>query len=97
MLVSHSYIHMLAHDCAVEMCGLRVNPGDLLLADSHGVVRIPDETVPSLAEACRKIAAAELPVLEPCRQAIRKGEKITASRLREWRAQMTAARKAIKI
>jgi regulator of RNase E activity RraA len=96
LLVSHAFIHVEACSCPVEIRGLAVNPGDLLFADVHGVVRIPHEAAPRLAAACRRIAAAELPMLEPCRAAIAVGRKPTIEELRAWRFGMEAARKAAK-
>lgn len=97
VLVSHAYIHVENYDCPVDVCGLTINPGDLLHADSHGVVCIPHEIAPRLAEACRKVAAAELAVLEPCRQAIASGIKPTGDQMREWRGEMIRRRKAVNI
>jgi len=96
LLVSHAYIHVEACACPVEIRGLSVSPGDLLFADVHGVVKIPAEVAPRLAAACRRIAAAEMPMLEPCRAAIKEGRKPTVDELRVWRAGMEAARKAAR-
>ena len=95
LLVSHAYIHVENYDCPVDICGLAVYPGDLLFADVHGVVKIPHEIAPKLAEACRKIAAAELPMLEPCRAAIKAGRKPTDEELRAWRKAMEQKRKEV--
>ncbi len=93
LLVSHGYIHVENFDCPVDVCGLTVLPGDLLHCDVHGVVKIPHEVAPKLAEACRKAAAAELPMLEPCRRAIQEGRKPTGDELRSWRKAMEQKRK----
>ncbi|MFA6507316.1 MAG: RraA family protein [Treponemataceae bacterium] len=95
LLVSHAFIHVENYDCPVDVCGLAVYPGDLLFCDVHGVVRIPHEVAPKLAAACRKIAAAELPVLEPCRAAIKAGRKPTIDELRTWRKEMEKKRKEV--
>jgi len=96
LLVSHAFIHVENYDCPVDVCGLAVFPGDLLFCDVHGVVKIPHEIAPRLAEACRKIAAAELPMLEPCRAAIKSGHKPTDDELRQWRKAMEQKRKEAK-
>lgn len=93
LLVSHAFIHVESCGCPVDVCGLTVNPGDLLFCDVHGVVKIPHEVAPRLAAACRKIAAAELPMLEPCRAAIKEGRKPTVEELRTWRTAMERKRK----
>lgn len=95
VLVSHGYIHVENYNCPVDVCGLNVNPGDLLHADCHGVVCIPLEIAPKLAEACRKVAAAELAMLEPCRQAIATGIKPTGDQMREWRNEMVRRRNEV--
>jgi 4-hydroxy-4-methyl-2-oxoglutarate aldolase len=38
---SHSYAHLVEHSIAVEIFGLKINPGDLLVADRHGVLAVP--------------------------------------------------------
>jgi regulator of RNase E activity RraA len=80
------------HNCPVEICGLVVNPGDLLHADCHGAVVIPAEAAPALAEACRRVSRAERFVLEPCRKAMEEGMKPTITQLRQWRADMARNR-----
>jgi regulator of RNase E activity RraA len=92
LLISHGYIHVEDFNCTADVCGLAINPGDLLFADHHGVVQIPHEVAPQLADACRKAAAAELPVLEPCRKAIKEGRKPTIAELVEWRKAMEQKR-----
>ena len=92
ILVSHAYIHVVDYNCGVEVAGLRINPGDLVFADKHGVVKIPHEAAPRLADACRKAAAAELPMLAPCREAITKGVLPTIEEIKSWRAGMVKAR-----
>ena len=93
LLVSHAFVHVEDFDCPVEVCGMTVNPGDLLFCDVHGVVKIPHEVASKLAAACRKIADAELPMLEPCRAAIAAGRKPTVEELRTWRKAMEQKRK----
>ncbi len=95
--VSHAYVHVEQYNCPVNMLGLTIRPGDLLFADRHGVVLIPDEIAPKLAKACQAIADAELPMLEPCRAAIKSGVKPTTEELRAWRKAMDTARKAVKL
>jgi len=94
VLVSHAYIHIEDYNCPVTVGGITVNPGDLLAADRHGVVLIPKEIAPQLAEACKKAADAELPVLEGCRKAIAEGREVDLEELRQWRAEMARLRTA---
>ena len=94
--MSHGNNHVVEYNCEVTVGGLALRPGDIVACDRHGVLKLPERTLPHLLEACREIALAELPVLEPCRRAIMSGETADLEDLREWRAQMAAARKSVK-
>lgn len=95
VLISHAYIHVIDQGCSVEIMGLRICPGDLIFADKYGVAKIPHEVAPRLAEACRLVADAELPMLEPCRAAIAKGELPTMENIKAWREGMNKARNSV--
>lgn len=95
VVVSHCYAHMESFDCDVSVGGVTVHSGDVIACDRHGVIHIPEKTLPYLAEACREISVAELPVLEPLRRAIMAGEKVNLEDFRKWRQQMSEARKKV--
>lgn len=95
VVVSHAYTHVVDYNCKVRVGGLEVSPGDIVACDCHGVIKIPGAALEYLEEACRRIALAELPALEPCRKAILAGKIVTIEELAQWRAEMTAARKAV--
>jgi 4-hydroxy-4-methyl-2-oxoglutarate aldolase len=97
VVVSHAYTHVVDFGCKVTVGGLEVEPGDIIACDMHGVIKIPIEYLPDMERACRNIALAELPVLEPCRRAIMNGETVEIEDLKEWRAGMAQARKDSKI
>ncbi|MDR1520385.1 MAG: RraA family protein [Planctomycetota bacterium] len=92
VLISHGFVQVVEQGCGVEINGLRVRPGELVFADKHGVVLIPDEVAPRLAEACREVAAAELPMLTPCREAIKNGVPPSIDEIKQWREGMAKAR-----
>jgi regulator of RNase E activity RraA len=92
IMVARAESHLVDHNCPVEICGLTVNPGDLIHADCHGATVIPSEAAPLLAEACRRVSDAERFVLEPCRKAIQDGVKPTVTQLRQWRGEMAKNR-----
>jgi regulator of RNase E activity RraA len=50
----------------VRVGGLVVQPGDLLLADRHGVVQIPLEIAPDIPEAVRQIEVREKTIIQYC-------------------------------
>ena len=64
---SHGFVHVLDYDQPVEVFGLKIMPGDLIHADRHGAVVIPDDVVLGLQLAIEKLLATEKLVLEPAR------------------------------
>ncbi len=92
IMVARAESHMIDRKCQVKICGLTINPGDLIHADLHGVAVVPAEVAPQLAEACRRIIAAENFVLNPCRKAIKDGIKPTVDELHQWRSEMNKHR-----
>jgi regulator of RNase E activity RraA len=61
--VSHAYVHLEEVGVSIEVGGLRVEPGDVLHADEHGVLSIPNEVVPKVAAVAAAVVAAEQDVL----------------------------------
>jgi regulator of RNase E activity RraA len=94
IMVARAESHLTDRNCPVHICGMTINPGDLIHADRHGALVIPPEAAPKLAEACRRVSDAELFVLEPCRRAIKSGIKPTVEMLRQWRGEMAKHRDA---
>lgn len=92
ILVSHGYIHLEELGCPVEPGGMTVYPGELIHADRHGVLVVPSEPAPSLAEACRAAAHAGEPVIMRCREAFSKGELVQIDDLMQWRKEMANRR-----
>ena len=90
ILVSHAYDHIEEYNCPVTIGGLMVHPGDLLHADQHGVVLIPHEIAPELANACRRARYAEEPVIRNCQRKFDEG--MTLEELRQWREEMQRRR-----
>ena len=64
--VSHSYTHLVDHGTPVEIFGLQVCPGDLVLADCHGAVLIPLEIAADLPRIASQIRAKERRIVELC-------------------------------
>jgi regulator of RNase E activity RraA len=90
ILVSHAYIHMEATGTPVQIGGLLVHPGDLIHADKHGAVLIPNEVADQVADACRQMQEAELPVLNECKAT--EDGTLDLADLRLWRAEMARLR-----
>lgn len=66
ILVSHAYNHLVDFGTPVEVGGLTIHPGDLLAADRHGVIRIPDDIAAEVAAVGRKIDELELEIIAYC-------------------------------
>lgn len=94
ILISHAYVHMVEAGKAVHICGMAVNPGDLIHADQHGAIVIPAGISRQLADACRRAAEAENALLLPCRDAIARGSRVTARQIMEWRGEMQRRRES---
>ena len=64
--VSHAYVHMVDFGLPVKLGGLWVQPGDLIHADQHGVLTIPADIAPRVAEAVAKVEADERTIIALC-------------------------------
>ena len=66
VLVSRGYVHLVDVGVPVTVGGLKVNPGDLLLGDQHGVVGIPVEVARDISGALRSVEDQEREMIELC-------------------------------
>jgi 4-hydroxy-4-methyl-2-oxoglutarate aldolase len=64
--VSHSYLHVVDYCSRVDIYGLEIHPGDLLLADCHGVISIPLEIAADLPAVAARIRASEQSIIDLC-------------------------------
>ena len=76
---SHAFVHVKRVAESVEIFGMTVNDGDLIHADRHGALVIPEEVIPVLEEAIDKLLATEKLVLEPAAAADFNFEKFEAA------------------
>lgn len=65
--VSHAYAHIVEFGEAVEIGGLRVKPGDLLLGDQHGVLGIPVSIARELPRVAAETLATKQELIDFCR------------------------------
>jgi len=65
--VSHAYAHVVDFGQPVEIFGLTVEAGDLLYADCHGVISIPQEIAAEAIETARRIQAHDRKIIDLCR------------------------------
>ncbi len=64
---SHGFVHVREIGTPVEIFGMTVNDGDLVHADRHGALVIPNDIVDVLEAAILKLLETEKVVLEPAR------------------------------
>lgn len=67
--VSHAFVHVVEIGTPVNVFGITVAQGELMHADRHGALVIPNEAIPGLKAAIESVIANEAIVLEPARQA----------------------------
>ncbi len=65
--VSHGYAHVSGFGETVEVGGLKISPGDVLLADVHGVVSIPLEVAARVPQVAQQIMERREEVTGLCR------------------------------
>jgi regulator of RNase E activity RraA len=77
--VSHAYVHIVEVGKPVEIEGLKINSGDLLHGDLHGVQVIPSDIAPLLPQAAAKISTDEQALIALCRSPEFSVEKLRAA------------------
>jgi len=65
---SHGFVHVKEIGTPVSVFGLEIHPGELVHADRHGALVIPDAVLPKLAGAIHKLLETEKLVLGPARE-----------------------------
>ncbi|CAN5460465.1 RraA family protein [soil metagenome] len=66
LAVSHAHTWPLRWGCEVEVFGTKVRPGQLLHADKHGFIIIPEKAQPRVLEAARFMDDLECDTVIPC-------------------------------
>jgi 4-hydroxy-4-methyl-2-oxoglutarate aldolase len=64
--VSHAYAHIFDFGSPVEIGGLRVQPGDLMHGDRHGLVTVPKLIAADVPAAAEKVRKAEERIVAFC-------------------------------
>jgi regulator of RNase E activity RraA len=65
--VSHAYVHIIEFGQPVELGGLKIESGDLLHGDRHGVQSIPLNIASQLPGVAARLAAKEQALIAVCR------------------------------
>ena len=61
---SHGFVHVREINVDVDICGLKVSPGNLVHADQHGAVVIPNEILNTLDASIEKLIKSEKIILD---------------------------------
>jgi regulator of RNase E activity RraA len=65
--VSHSYAHIVSIGEPVEVGGLKVEPGNLIYGDCHGVLAIPLDLAAELSTVAARLRDRERKLVGLCR------------------------------
>lgn len=65
MCVGHAFSHPVRWGCDIEVFGRKISPGDLIHADKHGFMAIPESEQAGLLEASRFMDKNECETLIP--------------------------------
>jgi 4-hydroxy-4-methyl-2-oxoglutarate aldolase len=68
VLVSHAALYTIDFGIPVDICGLTVNPGDLLVCDKHGVIQVPLEIAADIPAVFREQDRIEKIVVDYCKE-----------------------------
>jgi 4-hydroxy-4-methyl-2-oxoglutarate aldolase len=77
--VSHAYAHIFQVGTPVEIGGLRIEPGDLLHGDRHGILKVQVEIASNIPAVSRRLEENEQRVIAICRSV-----EFSLDRLREF-------------
>jgi len=67
MSPSHAFVHIVGFGDVVEVGGLAIAPGDVLVADRHGVVSVPPGVAADVPAAVTRMQERERRVIDLCR------------------------------
>ena len=64
---SHAWVHLVAIECEVNIFGMAVKPNDIIHADRHGAVVVPEECVKELPSAIDILTRRKAIIVEVAR------------------------------
>jgi 4-hydroxy-4-methyl-2-oxoglutarate aldolase len=67
LTVSHAYVHIIEIGTPVEIGGLKIQSGDLLHGDAHGVQSVPLDIAAQIPPMAARIASKERVIIDLCR------------------------------
>ena len=66
VLVSHAYVHLIDVGVPVTVGGLKVNMGDIILGDQHGVMSVPHDIAADIPAAVKSVEDREQEMIGLC-------------------------------
>ena len=79
VIPSHAFVHVVDFGRPVDVAGMRVRDGDVIHADQHGAVVIPQEVVAEVKAISQRIARQERVIIEAARQPGFNAEELRAA------------------
>ena len=64
LAISRAYVHIVESGGQVEVGGLRIQPGDLLHGDRHGIINVPHELAAELPAVASRIVEKKQQVID---------------------------------
>ena len=83
--VSHAYLHIVEFGAPVEIGGLKIQSGDLLHGDLHGIQTVPGAIAGQIPAAAAKIIARDQELITLCQSKDFSLEKLRAAFIRDNR------------
>jgi regulator of RNase E activity RraA len=68
LAISRAYVHIVEFGGLVEVGGLKIQPGDLIHGDRHGIINVPKDLAAQLPAVAAKIAGQKQQVIELSRK-----------------------------
>ena len=65
---SHAWVHVVDFDCDVNVVGMETTSGDLIHADKHGAVIVPDQAAAKVPDAAALMVRREAFILQAAKQ-----------------------------
>ena len=78
VLVSHAYVHLIDVGVPVTIGGLKVNMGDIILGDQHGVMSVPQDIAADVPAAVKRVEDREREMISLCQS-----EDFTVEKLKD--------------
>lgn len=76
---SHAYVHILEYGCDVNIHGMAVKSNDLIHADRHGAIVVPEDKIGEMITAFEKLQKQEARIIGAARAPDMTVEKIKAA------------------